>query len=269
MTQHASPSFPENFALLHRGEEKIRQENISAIVANPDMALHFDAIERAMNLIEYFSRAWETDDNDDHVLQLLGARLFNGASASINLVLSGYYQASASLAREVLETSFLVDLLSNDRKRVERWRTAPNAERRKEFSPQRVREALDRRDGFESKARAEHYSLLSGLASHPTPQGFRMLRPGPNQLAKIGPFFNQETLSAVAAELGRIVVPAASHFRRHFEPRTTVLLDFEVLLHYIEGIARWRERFLGKSYDPHEIEEVRRSISFAKKPSGQ
>ena len=72
-----------------------------------------------MNLIEYFAREWETQDEDDTTLQLLGARLFNSSAASINLLLSGYYQASASLAREVLETSYLVDLLANDRKR---WR---------------------------------------------------------------------------------------------------------------------------------------------------
>jgi hypothetical protein len=208
--------------------------------------------------------AWETDDSDDKVLQLLGARLFNGAGASIKLLLSGYYQAAASLAREVLETSFLVDLLANDHNKVERWRTIPDKKRKEEFSPRRVREALDLRDQFTSKARAQHYSLLSGLASHPTPNGFRLLRPGPNQLAKIGPFFNPETLGAVVHELGRIVVPAASHFRRHFEPRTAVLFDFEVLLHYIEGVVRWRERFLGKPYDSREIEEVRKSIAFAK-----
>jgi hypothetical protein len=128
-------SIPENFILLHQGEEHIRQQSLSFIQTDQALILHFDVLERSMNLIEYFARAWETQDDDDIALQLLGARLFNSSAASINLLLSGYYQASVSLAREVLETSFLVDLLANDRQAVARWRKASEEERKTQFGP--------------------------------------------------------------------------------------------------------------------------------------
>jgi hypothetical protein len=256
-------SIPENFILLHQGEEHIRQQNLSFIEADQAMILHFDVLERSMNLIEYFSRAWETQDEDDITLQLLGVRLFNSSAASINLLLSGYYQASASLGRDVLETSFLVDLLANDRQAVARWRNASEEERKKQFGPIHVRMALDARDGHTAKARAAHYALLSKLASHPTPEGFRLLRPGSGQLAKIGPFFNAETLGAVLSELAKVVIPATGHFRRHFDPRSHVLTDFEVLFHFIEGAARWFERFFGRPVNKNEIEDVRAALQTA------
>jgi hypothetical protein len=246
-------SIPENFILLHQGEEHIRQQSLSFIETDQALILHFDVLERSMNLIEYFAREWETQDEDDTTLQLLGTRLFNSTAASINLLLSGYYQASASLAREVLETSYLVDLLANDRRAVARWRNASEEERKKQFGPIHVRMALDTRDGQTSKARATHYALLSKVAAHATPEGFRMLRPAADQLAKIGPFFAAETLGAVLSELAKTVIPAGQHFRRHFDPRPDVLTDFEVLFSFI----------LGLSVNKKNIEAVRGNLRMA------
>jgi hypothetical protein len=263
-TAGSSPlSIPENFILLHQGEEHTRQQSLSFMQADQALILHFDVLERSMNLIEYFARSWETQDEDDITLQFLGVRLFNSSAASINLLLSGYYQASASLAREVLETSYLVDLLANDKEAVARWRKASEEERKKQFGPIHVRMALDARDGLTSKARAAHYALLSKVASHATPEGFRLLRPGSGQPAKIGPFFNAETLGAVLSELAKVVIPAAGHFRRHFDPRSHVLTDFEVLFHFIEGTARWFERFFGRPVNKKEIEDVRATLQMA------
>jgi hypothetical protein len=254
---------PDNFALLHQAEERIRRESFAAIEQDEALLLHLDALERSMNLIHYFALSWQTKDTDDEALQILGTRLFNGAGASIKLLLSGYYQAAASLARELLETSFLVDLLANDRGAIRKWWQASDEDRRKSFQPRHIREALDKRDKLTSSARAKHYRLLSTVASHPTPVGFRMLRRGPNDPVNFGPFFNAETLHAVLSELGKIVVPAAGHFRRHFDPRSHVLTDFEVLFAYVEGAARWKERFLGAKINHRELEEARQALQMA------
>lgn len=256
-------SIPENFIRLHQGEEHFRQQSLSLIETDQALNLHFDVLERSLNLIEYFARSWETNDDDDITLQLLGTRLFNSSAASINLLVSGYYQASASLARDVLETSFLVDLLANDRQAVARWRNVSEEERRKSFQPRHVREMLDARDGYTSRQRAAHYALLSKLASHPTPEGFRLLRPGPDRPANVGPFFNAETLGAVLSELAKILVPATQHFRRHFHLRAHVLADFEVLFYFIEGEAQWGEQFLGLPINKKEIEDARANLKMA------
>ncbi len=262
---NAPAVFPENFKSLHAHEEANREKSVAAVSGDELLALHFDALERSMNLLEYFARGWKTDDPDDIALQLLGIRLFNGAGAAIKLLLAGYHQAAASQAREVLETSFLVDLLANDKPLITAWRLASDQELKKRFRPLKVRLALDKRYGHTTMQRAAHYSLLSSLASHPTPQGFRLLRPGPNQPAFIGPFFNDESLKAVGSELAKVVIPAASNFRRHFQERAKGLADCEVVLHHLEGVGRWMEKFFHRPYDPAPARELASIIAELKR----
>ncbi|WP_346913156.1 hypothetical protein [uncultured Roseibium sp.] len=76
----------------------------------------------------------------------------------------------------------------------------------KEFSPVKVREALDARDGFTSKRRAEMYELFSELAGHPTMKSAWMMRPQKEGDAVIGPFMEATALEAVVSEMGRLAV---------------------------------------------------------------
>lgn len=264
---NARLEFPENFNSLHAHEEANREKSVTAVATDERLALHFDTLERSMNLFDYFARGWQTDDPDDITLQLLGVRLFNCAGAAIKLLLAGYHQAAASQAREVLETSFLVDLLACDKALIATWRQATDEELKKRFSPLKVRLALDKRYGQATLARAAHYSLLSSLASHPTPKGFRLLRPGPNEPAFIGPFFNRESLSAIGSELAKVVVPAAGNFRRHFQERARVLADYEVVLHHLEGTGRWMETFFHRPYDPAPAKALASIIAELKRAS--
>ena len=153
--------FPENFNSLHGHEETNREKSVEAVSNDEVLSPHFDTLERSMNLLEYFARGWETEDPDDIALQLLGVRLFNGAGAAIKLLLAGYHQAAASQVREVLETSFLVDLLASDKPLIAAWRGASDQELKKRFSPLKVRLALDKRYGHTTMQRAAHYSPVS------------------------------------------------------------------------------------------------------------
>ena len=108
--------------------------------------------------------------------------------------------------RDILETVFLVDLFRGDRTLIGRWRIADKKGRMKDFSPVKVREALDRRDGFTSKKRAEMYELFSELAAHPTMKSAWMMRPKKNGDAIIGPFMEETSLEAVLSEMGRLAV---------------------------------------------------------------
>jgi hypothetical protein len=53
---------PENFRSLHRHEEELRQQSIGAIEASPDLLLHAEALEGAMNALDHFTRGYSTDD---------------------------------------------------------------------------------------------------------------------------------------------------------------------------------------------------------------
>lgn len=196
---------PEKLALLYQGEEALRQRALEAIAADPPVALHLVVVEQAMDLADLLRRH-ETSDEDLKVIQMLCMRAFNAFGASLKLALSGYGQNSALLMRDILETTFLLNLFNGDRAAIKRWRMADKKERMKQFSPVRVREALDARDGFTGKKRAEVYELFSELAGHPNMKSVLMMRPQKEGDAVIGPFIETGALSAVLSELGRLAV---------------------------------------------------------------
>lgn len=121
----------------------------------------------------------------------------NAFGAGLKLALSGYQQNSALILRDVLETVSLLSLFAGDRALIGRWRLADKNARMKEFSPVRVRDALDACDGFTSKRRAEMYELFSELAGHPTMKSSWMMRPQKDGDAVIGSFMEAMALKAV------------------------------------------------------------------------
>ena len=116
-------------------------------------------------------------------------RMFNAFASSIKLVMSGYYQKGGMIMRDILETVVSYRFLPHDRPAITRWRFAEKGERMKSFSPVRIREALDKRDGNTEKKRAELYEMFSELAGHPNMKSAMMLRPKGTDDAYIGPFF--------------------------------------------------------------------------------
>lgn len=198
-------TIPDNLARLHIGEEELRSKSLELIERDSKLRLHVQLIEVAMDLADMF-RQYETADEDLKVAQILGMRTFNAFGASLKLGLSGYSQNSALVMRDILETVFLLDLFQGDRTLIERWRMSDRKARMKEFSPVKVREALDSRDGYTLKRRAEIYELFSELAGHPTMKSDWMMRPSKDGDAVIGPFVEATTLQAVLSEMGRLAV---------------------------------------------------------------
>lgn len=194
---------PENLDRLHGGEEFLRGKSIEAL-EDDRLRLHADVIEQAMNMADGL-RQFETDDEDLKLIQVLGMRTFNALGAAMKLCLSGYYQNAALILRDVLETTFLVDLFGGDRTLIAKWRMADKAARLKEFAPVKVRTRLDDRDGFTERKRAAMYDMFSELAGHATMQSVAMLQPK-GMDAQIGPFFDATALEAVLSEAGRLAV---------------------------------------------------------------
>jgi hypothetical protein len=139
---------PENLAGLHSGEEFLRTKAIEAL-ADDRLRLHAEMIEQAMNMADGL-RQFETEDEDLKLIQVLGMRTFNDFGAAVKLCLSGYYQNAALILRDVLETTFLIDLFRGDRTLIAQWRLADKASRLRDFKPVRVRTLLDNRDGLPS-----------------------------------------------------------------------------------------------------------------------
>jgi hypothetical protein len=211
----AHVAIPQNLESLHNSEERLRGKALEIIAARPKLQLHLAATEASMELAEVL-RQFATGDEDLKVIQVLGMRTFNAFGSALKLVSSGYHQNSALILRDVLETVFLLDLFASDRSTIERWRFADKKARRKEFSPVRVREALDARDGSTSKKRFEIYEMFSELAGHPNMNSYLMMRPEKGGDAVIGPFMETSTLDAGLSEMGRLAVQVGEILDKFF-----------------------------------------------------
>lgn len=200
-------SFPNNLDSLHKQEQNLRQKALTIIRGNPKLSLHLDVIEHAMSLTNVVV-GYPTEDENFKVIKMLSIRLFNAFGASLALMLSGYHQNGGLVMRDTLETLFLLDLFRTDHNAIERWRFADEKQQREEFSPVAVRIALDNRDGFEKKKRAESYKMFSKLAAHPNMHSQHMLKPKKGGDIAIGPFMEATTLDADLSELGKLGVQA-------------------------------------------------------------
>lgn len=200
---------------LHQGEEFFRGKALEIITANPLLQQHLAVTEAAMDLADVL-RQFDTTDEDLKVIQLLGMRTFNAFGAALNLTLSGYHQNSALILRDVLETVFLINYFAGARSLIARWRFADKKARRDDFAPVKVREALDKRDGFTSKKRFEIYELFSELAGHPTMKSAFMMRPQRDGDAVIGPFMEATKLEAIISEMGKLAVQVGEQLNLFF-----------------------------------------------------
>lgn len=237
---------PQNLRSLYGQEEILREKAEELVARETELSLHLSAIEHAMNLADLL-RKYPTDDEDIKVIQILGMRTFNAFGASTKLGLSGYSQNSAMIMRDILETVFLLDLFNGDREKIEHWRIASKKDKMKNFSPYRVREALDDRDGFTERKRAEIYGLLSELAAHPSMSSALMMRPQRGGDAVIGPFIESSTLEAVLAELGRLAIQVGEILDQFFPKTWNDALPTRVA--FAEVKQEWIETFYAEPAD--------------------
>lgn len=233
---------PENLAVLHSGEEFLRTKAIEAL-ADDRLRLHAEMIEQAMNMADRL-RQFQTEDEDLKLIQVLGMRTFNAFGAAVKLCLSGYYQNAALILRDVLETTFLIDLFRGDRTLIAQWRLADKASRLRDFKPVRVRTLLDDRDGFTERRRAAMYDMFSELAGHPTMQSVAMLRPK-GMDAQIGPFFDITALEAVISEMARLAVQVGEQLDAFMPDPTGKALSLR------HGFATAKRRWIARFYGDH------------------
>lgn len=243
MAAMTPPAMPTNLDRLHGGEEFLRGKSVEALRGDDRLHLHAAVVEQAMNMADGL-RQFPTDDEDLKLIQALGMRIFNAFGAAMKLCLSGYYQNAALIMRDVLETTFLIDLFGGDPALIARWRVADKAARLKEFMPVKVRTKLDERDGFTERKRAAMYDMFSELAGHATMQSIAMLRPK-GMDAQVGPFFDLTALEAVLSEMGRLAVQVGEQIDRFLpDPKGAAL----PLRHGFASVkARWLATFYGIS----------------------
>jgi hypothetical protein len=246
---------PENLRLIHQGEQFLRGKSLALIENDQAMSDHVAMIECAADVINYFAmNPIEGEDEDRHTIRLLGMRLFNGLTSSFGLAVTGYYQISAMVMRDLLETVFLLDYFRIDQSNISEWRTADDKTRKTKFKPVAIRTALDDRDGFKERKRATTYDQLCELASHPTYKGFCMIAPE-GMAHHCGPFLDPLTLKATLGELVKLAVQAGTNFPCLFSKETKQ--HHLAILTFMEISGAWREKYFGSHFDRARIEEMK------------
>ena len=122
------------------------------------------------------------------------------------------------------------------------WKSATKKQRLTDFRPGRIRDALDKRDGYTAGMRKATYDLISEHASHATYRGFQMASQG--GLGKLGPFMDEAKLQAWLEEMaiGHAAIVLLSDFEG-VDPR----LD-ATRTHYLAAVNAWGTKYYGPSF---------------------
>jgi hypothetical protein len=232
----------DNLISLHRHEEELRSKSLAAIEADPVLSEHWNFVAEAMNAIYAFTHDHPHESENELTLQYLGIRLFNAGGASTKLALSGYYQKAFHQVRDIIETSFLVDYLATNPSKIDAWRRADKKQRIAQFGPAVIRNALDRRDGYTSGERKRIYDLISEQASHASYPGITLTTTGPDNMAQVGPFFDEMKLRVWLQEMALRLSPAALMLM----PDTAGPLGLlATRMHYLTVLQAWWSKYRG------------------------
>jgi hypothetical protein len=232
----------DNLTSLHKHEEELRARSLAAIEADAALSDHWNLVAEAMAAIYAFSHDHDHESENELTLQYLGIRLFNVAGASIKLALSGYYQNAFGQLRDMIETSFLVDYLSTYPEKINEWKRADKKKRILHFGAGVIRNALDKRDGYTSGERKRIYDLISELASHASYLGVSLTTTGPDNMAQVGPFFDDKKLASWLGEMALRLSVAAMHMPNPSGRDIKLLMAQR---HYLEVCQKWWWKYRG------------------------
>lgn len=225
---------------MRNKENEIGYKNLVAINSNSNCNAHLDLLQESTKPLYEIIMTYKHKNDDELALLGIGIRLFNDIMSSFKLMIAGYYQVSFSIQRDLLETGFLLDYFRTDKSLISEWRTCTKEERLKKFSPKKVRDKLDKRDGFTSGKREKDYRLFCEYASHPTHGGSRIFTK--NGLAETGPFYDEKKLKSTLFELTKWADHAIANFIRHFKYESENLNL--LILSYVQKSKQWMSKYL-------------------------
>ena len=237
-------SLPPNLESLHIQEEQLRQKALEKIEADSDFANHLKMIEAAMDLSESFRRS-NGDDEELNILKVLAIRTFNALGASLKLAFSGYNQNAALQMRDILETAFLLDYLLTEKEKILDWWNADSKTRRAKYTPAKIREALDKRDGFKNNKRRDTYLMFCDLAGHPNRHMTHMLRPTPESEIAAGPFLEITGLKASIGEMAKLAFQVGVSINSYMEHKDPIINSSQT--QFLMVATRWRDTYFPKA----------------------
>ena len=169
------PNLPDNWNGLSFLDHITRLEEECSAIGKAQVA-HlgkrapdcYEALGMSLALLDCAAGCWWGCKGGDHRLEYLIGRAANSAYAAILLLQRGYYDQALSSARGLGEIANLLFLFVIDNSLIDAWKTANVVTRRRDFSPVKVRLALEIKNA-PIPIDKERYRLLSGYSIHVEP----------------------------------------------------------------------------------------------------
>lgn len=235
------PELPDKLKNLSKEEEKIKNHSILLLKRDAILDKRLTTYEIAMDLVFSLVKDHKNLNDDELTIQYIGIRLFNALAVSLRLMLSGYYQISFAIQRDIIEMYFLLEYFIYYPEEIIKWKSTNNDERIKKYNPASIRDRLDKRDGLVNKKREKKYKMFCEYAAHVSYAGNKLV--APKGLGVIGPFFDEKYLKSCFADLIEngfyAVLLFISHFKK-VEDKNILKLKTD----FLKQLAEWyRERF--------------------------
>ena len=195
---------PDNLRRLWGAEDALMSWAEDVLLRDQYLQHHLELIETYMDCVDTVRQSLPKGDRHIALVGLF-IRTFDAMSHCVRGALSGNYSGSAMYARDLIETQFLISYLMEEQGRPEAWLKADPETVRRNYAPWKIREALDKRDGFSEQKRKKHYDALSALGSHPTPAALELKRDG-TKFINAGPFKQSQLLEKCIQEAARAAV---------------------------------------------------------------
>jgi hypothetical protein len=110
------------------------------------------------------------------------------------------------------------------------------------FGAGRIRTMLDNRDGYTSGERKRIYDTISEYATHPSYPGVTLITTGPQNMAQVGPFFDEQKLRSWLGEMAMRLSPAALKLL----PNPGNDMKFlATQRHYLRVFSKWWSKYRG------------------------
>jgi hypothetical protein len=164
--------FTEGVAYL----EAVRMQEGKCRVGTEDAVREFgrnlpgldEHLGTVLSMLERAACCWWGCAEGDHAVENLVGRAYGLACGSYALMQAGRYDEALLLIRALGEITNLLTLFATESAELQKWRGASDEERRQEFSPVKIRLALERRK-IPIPMDQARYKVLCGLTAHPAP----------------------------------------------------------------------------------------------------
>jgi len=172
MMTELDPEIPVGRDWLDRLHVRIIEPCVSAthqfLDRDSRAAQQVDRLGTVLSLIDRFSSCYWGCHHEDHLKEYLVGRACTSTSAAWILVRHGHYDASLGIARDVGEIANLLMLFCSDAPAFERWRSADDRTRMRDFKPSQIRRRLEQLN-VPIPVGKDMYKVLSERATHVTP----------------------------------------------------------------------------------------------------